>query len=219
MPGALHHGGRRAGQLHRQMERQRLVGLGLGDERRLCLCAGGERDQSLCRGRVHDGGRGGGQLHRQMGRQRLVGPGLGDGRRLSSVYALAADGAGHLFVGGDFYLAGTNVSPFIAQANLGSVPTILTPPAKLKRLRSGATVHFARGRRWRPAADLSMVLQRHQSHQLQAPTLVDLTNVQFSQSGAYTVVVTNRCRRRHQCAGHAQCDCGRSSAGRFRASR
>ena len=31
--GMLHHGGRGAGQQHRQMGRQRLVGLGLGDER------------------------------------------------------------------------------------------------------------------------------------------------------------------------------------------
>ena len=31
--GSLHHGGRGTGQLHRQMGRQRLVGLGLGDER------------------------------------------------------------------------------------------------------------------------------------------------------------------------------------------
>ena len=80
--GILHHGGRGDGQLHRQMERQRLVGLGLGDERR-GLCAGGERDQSLRWGRLHHGGRGAGQLHRQMGRQRLVGLGLGDERRLS----------------------------------------------------------------------------------------------------------------------------------------
>jgi hypothetical protein len=36
------------------------------------------------------------------------------------VYALAADGTGHLFVGGGFYLAGTNVSPYIAQANIGA---------------------------------------------------------------------------------------------------
>ena len=35
--GRLHHGGRGAGQLHRQMERQRLVGLGLGDGIGDCL--------------------------------------------------------------------------------------------------------------------------------------------------------------------------------------
>jgi hypothetical protein len=40
-----------------------------------------------------------------------------------SVSALLADGAGHLFVGGFFYQAGTNVSPFIAQANIGAAVT------------------------------------------------------------------------------------------------
>ena len=35
------------------------------------------------------------------------------------VYALATDAAGHLFVGGNFYGAGTNFSPFLAQANVG----------------------------------------------------------------------------------------------------
>jgi hypothetical protein len=52
---------------------------------------------------------------------------LGSGMRGGSsgpggpyVSALAADGSGHLFVGGEFSLAGTNVSPFIAQANIGT---------------------------------------------------------------------------------------------------
>jgi hypothetical protein len=36
----------------------------------------------------------------------------------NNVYALAADDAGHLFVGGNFLVAGTNVSPLIAQANI-----------------------------------------------------------------------------------------------------
>jgi hypothetical protein len=44
------------------------------------------------------------------------------------VYALAPDESGHLFVGGAFSLAGTNASPFIAQANVGSVPTSPLPP-------------------------------------------------------------------------------------------
>jgi hypothetical protein len=37
------------------------------------------------------------------------------------VLASAADGAGHLFVGGNFSMAGTNVSAFIAQANVVDV--------------------------------------------------------------------------------------------------
>jgi hypothetical protein len=36
------------------------------------------------------------------------------------VTAILADGSGHLFGGGDFTWAGTNVSPFIAQANIGA---------------------------------------------------------------------------------------------------
>ena len=58
-----------------------------------------------------------------MGRQRLVGPGLRGGGSFGKtgryVGALVADGSGHLFVGGEFSFAGTNVSPFIAQANIG----------------------------------------------------------------------------------------------------
>jgi len=58
-----------------------LVGLGLGDVRLCCLCAGGERDQSLRWGILHHGGWGAGHQYSQMGRQHLVGLGLGDGRR------------------------------------------------------------------------------------------------------------------------------------------
>ena len=47
-----------------------------------------------------------------------LGSGMTGGGRCY-VYALAADGAGHLFVGGDFSLAGTNVSPYIAEAASG----------------------------------------------------------------------------------------------------
>ncbi len=43
-----------------------------------------------------------------------------------AVDSLAADGSGHLFVGGRFSVAGTNVSPFIAQANLATTSPV--PP-------------------------------------------------------------------------------------------
>jgi hypothetical protein len=43
---------------------------------------------------------------------------LGSGMN-NAVSALAVDGLGHLFVGGSFSLAGTNVSAYIAQANIG----------------------------------------------------------------------------------------------------
>ncbi len=45
-----------------------------------------------------------------------LGSGVGPGS--ACVNALAADGAGHLYVGGSFYTAGTNFSPFIARANI-----------------------------------------------------------------------------------------------------
>jgi hypothetical protein len=47
----------------------------------------------------------------------------------NDVYALAADAAGHLFVGGDFVIAGDKASPFLAQLNL--VPQ----PIRIDRIR------------------------------------------------------------------------------------
>ena len=38
--------------------------------------------------------------------------------------------------------------------------------------------------------------------------LLELTNVQFSQSGAYSVVVSTMCSAQRPVSGHAQCDCG-----------
>ena len=101
--GELHHGGRGGGQLHRQMERQRLVGLGLGDGSATRLCAGGVRHGPLRGGRLHHGGRGGGQPHREMERQRLVGLGLGDERHSSMRWRCAGT---DLYAGGDFTTAG-----------------------------------------------------------------------------------------------------------------
>ena len=133
------------------------------------------------------------------------------------VYALAADGAGHLFVGGDFSLAGTNVSPYIAQANLGSAPTILTPP-QTQTAEAGATVHLAVD----AAGDPPPVYQWY----FNGTNLLSCTssNLVLDQHPVFTVRHLHRgrhqrVRRRDQRAGHAQCDSSRSSAGRFRASR
>ena len=56
---------------------------------------------------------------------------------------------GHLLVGGNFYLAGTNVSPFIAQANLTSSPPV--PPHlqnwRLTGGRFGCDLDGAAGRK------------------------------------------------------------------------
>jgi hypothetical protein len=50
-----------------------------------------------------------------------LGSGMSGGA--NNVSALTADGSGHLFIGGGFWLAGTIVSPFIVQANIGAVVT------------------------------------------------------------------------------------------------
>jgi hypothetical protein len=65
-----------------------------------------------------------------------LGSGIGGGSFGGSgpyVYVLAADGSGHLFVGGEYSLAGTNVSPFIAQANVSGVP----PGGVIQSIRVG----------------------------------------------------------------------------------
>jgi hypothetical protein len=63
------------------------------------------------------------------------------------VAALAADGSGHLFVGGEFSLAGTNVSPFIAEANIGASVSggqfgglVYSPTTGFSWAFSGATI-------------------------------------------------------------------------------
>jgi hypothetical protein len=105
------------------------------------------------------------------------------------VYALAADGAGHLFVGGRFSLAGTNVSPFIAQANLGNAPTISRPPLT-QTAEAGATVNLlVRGTGY-PPPTYQWYLNGTNILSCTSSNLV-LTNILFSQSGTYTVVVTN----------------------------
>jgi hypothetical protein len=106
-----------------------------------------------------------------------------------AVWALAADGTGHLFVGGYFSLAGTNVSPFIAEANLGSAPTILRV-SPTQTAEAGApvylTVHAAG---YSPPA-YQWYFNGTNLLSCTSSNLV-LTNILFSQSGTYTVVVTN----------------------------
>jgi hypothetical protein len=113
-----------------------------------------------------------------------LGSGVNDG-----VGALAADGAGHLFVGGYFYLAGTNVSPYIAQANLGSAPTILKSP-RTQTAEAGATVHLAVKATGEPPPAYQWHLNGTNILSCTSSNLV-MTNILFSQSGTYTVVVTN----------------------------
>jgi hypothetical protein len=113
------------------------------------------------------------------------------------VSALAADGAGHLFVGGGFTLAGTNVSPYIAQANIPSVPgiEILRQPQS-QAVRVGATVDFMVVADAFPSPQYQWFFNGTNTistatNPTATNSLLHLVDVQFSQSGAYTVVVTN----------------------------
>ena len=51
-----------------------------------------------------------------------LGSGVSGGYYGSAVRGLAFDGAGRLFVGGYFWYAGTNLTPDLAQANIGALP-------------------------------------------------------------------------------------------------
>jgi hypothetical protein len=121
-----------------------------------------------------------------------LGSGLGGSSYLNA-QALAADGAGHLFVGGDFTRAGTNSCPYVAQANVGlsapTVPVIVIPPTNQNTLIGNA-------------AEFSVVAWSTTPMGYQwffgttnlvgtTNTVLHLTNVQPWQAGVYAVVVTN----------------------------
>jgi hypothetical protein len=105
------------------------------------------------------------------------------------VWALALDGAGHLFVGGAFSLAGTNVSPKIAQANVGSAPTVLASPPT-QTAEAGATVILTVDADGEPPPAYQWYCNGTNLLSCTSSDLV-LTNMPFSQSGTYTVVITN----------------------------
>ncbi len=107
------------------------------------------------------------------------------------VTALAADGVGHLFVGGYFTWAGTNVCAHIVQANVGRAPTILAQPAS-QTAEAGATVLFTVDADAAPSPKYQWLFNGTNALTGMS-TIADLvlTNALFSRSGAYTVVVTN----------------------------
>ncbi len=111
------------------------------------------------------------------------------------VVALAADGAGHLFVGGDFLLAGTNLSPYIAQANVGSAPTnpppvVFASPASLL-VAVGATAEFQVEATGTPPLVYQWVFNGTTAIAGATSALLSLTNVQLTEAGTYSVIVRN----------------------------
>jgi len=93
-------------------------------------------------------------------------------------------------VGVGFTLAGTNVSPYIAEAILvPSVPTILIPP-RTQTAEAGATVHLTVDAAGDPPPAYQWYFDGTNALSCTTSNLV-LTNILFSQSGTYTVVVTN----------------------------
>jgi hypothetical protein len=105
------------------------------------------------------------------------------------VHALATDGAEHLFVGGNFYLAGTNVSSDIAQANLPSVPAILMAP-QTQTAEAGATAYLEVNATGEPQPVYQWYFNGTNILSCTNCRLV-LTNIPYAQSGTFTVVVTN----------------------------
>src|ERR1035437_6455149 len=108
-----------------------------------------------------------------------------------SVRALSAYGADHLFVGGNFSQAGTNVSPYIAQANMGSgPPVIVASPASLAVL-VGATADFQVAAIGSPLLVYQWVFNGTNAIDGATSAGLSLANVQLTQAGAYSVTVSN----------------------------
>jgi hypothetical protein len=116
----------------------------------------------------------------------LAGPG-GDN---IDVEALAADGRGHLFVGGNFYLADAIVSPFIVQMNLPGPPTILKPPPS-QTAEAGSTVNIILDASGYPAATCFWFFNETNLVASSTNCRLEWSNCDYSQSGVYTVVVSN----------------------------
>jgi hypothetical protein len=107
------------------------------------------------------------------------------------VSALAADAVGHLFVGGGFTVAGTNGSPYLAQANVDSAaPVIFASPASLA-VPVGATADFQVEATGWPLPVYQWAFNGTNALAGATSAVLSLTNVQFAQAGAYSVTVSN----------------------------
>jgi hypothetical protein len=108
----------------------------------------------------------------------------------NDVEALAADGRGHLFVGGNFYRVDNVTSPFIAQMNLPSAPTILTAP-QTQTAEIGSTVKLSLKASGYPAVVYLWFFNETNLVGYSTDGCLQLTNCDLSSSGAYTVVASN----------------------------
>jgi hypothetical protein len=119
---------------------------------------------------------------------------LGSGMS-SQVSTLAADEMGHLFVGGSFYRAGINASFYIAQANLGNAPTnappvILASPAS-RTVPLWGTANFQAEVFGLAPLVYQWVFNGTNAIAGATSARLSLTNVQFTQTGTYSVTVSN----------------------------
>jgi hypothetical protein len=112
-----------------------------------------------------------------------------------SVTALAADGAKRLFLGGTFYFAGTNASPYIAEAILASAPTcgppVIVASSVSLAVPIGATADFQVEATGSPPLAYQWVFKGMTVIAGATSASLSLTNVQLTQAGAYSVTVTN----------------------------
>jgi hypothetical protein len=113
---------------------------------------------------------------------------LGSGMN-AGVSALAVDGWGHLFVGGSFTVAGTNVSPFIAVANLSGVPTILVPLPS-QTAEDGGVINLAARIIGYPPTSFQWFFNGNAIEDCTNRVLC-LSSVQATNMGTYSVIVSN----------------------------
>jgi len=106
------------------------------------------------------------------------------------VEALAADDWGHLFAGGDFFMAGTDLTSCIAQADLGLAPVILSPPQS-QTAEAGSSVYFSSRVVGDPAVTCLWFFNGMNLMRSGPKAILQLTNVNSSLDGAYALVVTN----------------------------
>jgi hypothetical protein len=118
----------------------------------------------------------------------------GSANTATAVNVLAVDGAGHLIAGGNFTLAGTNAALYIAEAMVAgaatNAPVIIASPASLA-VAIGATADFQVEATGRPPLVYQWVFNGTNAIDGATSAVLSLTNVQFTQAGAYRVTVSN----------------------------